>query len=131
MAWMLDTNAVSDLLKGNAGIAHRLSATTTGSIVLSAVTVGELNYGLAKRPRKRALHEAVRQLLLRVQVVPWTADAAETYGRLRAALEAKGTPLSALDTLIVAHAMQLGYTLVSHDQAFKHVPGLKLEDWFE
>lgn len=131
MPWMLDTNAVSDLLKGNAGVAERVRATPIGAIHLSAVTVGELHYGLAKRPRRRLLHEAVEQLLLRVQISPWTAETAQTYGALRAALEAKATPLAALDTMIAAHAKQLGCTLVSHDRAFGQVAGLKLEDWFE
>lgn len=129
MAWMLDTNAVSDLIKGNAAIAERLATVDGGVIHLSAVTVGELHYGLARRPHKRGLHEAVKQLLLRVQIAAWTADTAEIYGRLRAELESAGKPLGALDTMIAAHAKQLGFTLVSHDKAFGYVKGLRLEDW--
>lgn len=129
MSWMLDTNAVSDLLKGDPGLARQLRTVRPGALYLSAVTVAELEYGLAKRPRKRALHEAVRELLLRVQIAPWTAVTAAVYGPLRARLEAQGTPLGTLDTLIAAQALELECTLVSHDRAFHHVPELKITDW--
>jgi tRNA(fMet)-specific endonuclease VapC len=48
---------------------------------------------------------------------------------LRAALEAAGTPLGGMDTLIAAHALAIGATLVTNDHAFQHVPGLTVEDW--
>jgi predicted nucleic acid-binding protein len=31
--------------------------------------------------------------------------------------------------MIAAHALSLGLTLVTHDQAFSLVDGLKTEDW--
>lgn len=129
MAWMLDTNAVSDLLQRQPGVQQRLAATHVGEVWLSAVTVGELHYGLAKRPSKTKLHEAVRQLLLRMQIVHWTEEVAETYGQLRAELEAGGRKLAALDTMIAAHAKHLGITLVSNGKAFQQVPGLVIENW--
>lgn len=129
MFWMLDTNAVSDLLRGEAGLTRRVADTRVGTVCLSAVTAAELHYGLARRPGQRALHEAVRQLLLLVPTLPWTEEVAGTYGSLRAQLETGGRSLSALDTMIAAHARHLELTLVSHDRAFAQVPGLRLEDW--
>lgn len=129
MAWMLDTNAVSDLLNGEPGVQQRLAGTHVGEVYLSAVTAGELNYGLAKRPGKARLHEAVRQLLLHMQVADWTVGVAETYGQLRSELEAKGRTLAALDTMIAAHAKHLNLTLVSNDKALQQIPDLAVEDW--
>lgn len=129
MVWMLDTNAVSDLLNGDPGVQQRLAGTHVGEVYLSAVTAGELHYGLAKRPGKSRLHEAVRQLLLRMQVADWTEGVAGTYGQLRAELEAEGRKLAALDTMIAAHAKHLSLTLVSNDKAFRQVPDLAIEDW--
>lgn len=129
MRWMLDTNAVSDLLRGQTGVTRRVASARVGTICLSAVTTAELHYGLARRPGQRALHKAVHQLLLRMPTLPWNGHIAEEYGSLRALLEAQSRPLSTLDTMIAAHARQLALTLVSRDKAFAQVPALKLEDW--
>lgn len=131
MAWMLDTNAVSDLLKGNTNIKAQLSRLAPSDIYISSVTAGELHYGLAKRPNNTALGNLVFTLLSTINIAAWTNETAQHYGNLRAKLEANGTSLGALDTMIAAHAIQLGFTLVSNDKAFAQVPTLMLEDWRE
>ena len=127
--FMLDTNTVSDLLKGHAEVLRAVSQRPMVEVCVSAITEAELRYGLAKRPQATRLHEAVRQLLLRVQTLSWDAVAAQRYGVLRAELEAQGKTLAALDLQIAAHALALGLTLVSRDKAFAQVPGLSLQDW--
>lgn len=126
---MLDTTAVSDLLKGRAGLLRQVSQRPMQALCLSAITEGELRFGVARRPAATHLHEAARQLLLRVQTLPWDGEAARAYGPLRAALEARGRPLAPLDLQIAAHALALGATLVTRDQAFAQVPDLAVEDW--
>jgi tRNA(fMet)-specific endonuclease VapC len=61
--------------------------------------------------------------------MPWDSAAADAYGRLRAALEAAGTPMGNLDTMIAAHALAEGCVVVTRDKAFGRVPGLLVEDW--
>lgn len=129
MRWMLDTNTVSDLLRSRAPVLQHVSEMPMAALCISAITEAELRYGLAKRPEAARLHEAVRQLLLRVQPLPWDSAVAEVYGRLRAEQERQGRPLSPLDMQIAAHAMALGATLVTRDLAFGLVNGLTLEDW--
>ena len=51
------------------------------------------------------------------------------YARLRTHLEQAGTPIGANDTLIAAHALALGATLVTADAEFQRVPGLRVENW--
>lgn len=52
------------------------------------------------------------------------------YGRIRAELERRGTPIGPLDTLIAAHAVSLGITLVTNNtREFERVSRLPLEDW--
>jgi len=128
--YMLDTNIASFIIRGpSLALKERLRVVPMAQLCISAVTHGELLYGLARKPGATALQQAVQAFLQRVDVLPWDATAAERYGSLRARLEAQGTPLSGMDTLIAAHALAAGCVLVSNDQAFGRVEGLGLEDW--
>lgn len=127
--YLLDTNTVSHLIKAHPLATPRLLAVPMHSVCISAITAGELAFGLARRPQATALKQAVDAFLRRVDVLPWDAEVAATYGPLRAQLQASGTPLAALDTQIAAHALHNQATLVTNDQAFRQVPELVLEDW--
>lgn len=128
---MLDTNTVSHLLKKHPAVAQRLVAVPITSLCISAITQGELLFGLAKRPEATALHAAVRQFLLRVDVLPWDATTAEVYGPARAATQRTGKVLAPMDLLIGTHALTINAVLVTNDQAFAQLPGLRIEDWTE
>lgn len=128
--FMLDTNMASFLIRGSSGpLKARLLSVPMAQLCVSAVTQGELVYGLARRPDASALRTAVREFLVRLDVLPWDGPAAERYGALRASLERLGTPLGNLDTLIAGHALATGAVLVTNDQAFSRVEGLMVEDW--
>ena len=120
---------VSHIIKRQPQAIARLLEVPMHSVCISAVTAGELAFGLAKRPQVTALREAVNEFLRRVEVMPWDAAVAQTYGTLRAALYKKGTPLPALDLQIAAHALHLKAMLVSNDKAFAQVGLLVVEDW--
>ena len=127
--YLLDTNTVSQLIKRHPQVTQRLLAAPMHKICISAITAGELAFGLAKRPQALALKAAVDEFLRRVEVLPWDEAVAQTYGTLRAQLQSQGTPLAALDMQIAAHALHLKATLVSSDRAFDQVTDLLMEDW--
>jgi tRNA(fMet)-specific endonuclease VapC len=127
--YMLDTNTVSHLLKGHPDVARRVVAVPMASLCISAITEGELLFGLAKRPDAKRLHAAVHELLKRVDVLPWDSDTAERYGPVRADMERRGKILGPLDLLIATHALAVDTVLVTNDRAFGQVVGLHLEDW--
>ena len=127
--YMLDTNTVSHLIKAHPIVAQHVIALPMGSICISALTEGELLFGLAKRPEAKRLHLLVREFLRRVDVLPWQSDIAECYGKLRADLEQQGKILAPLDLLIAAHALGTGAVLVTNDRAFSQVTDLIIEDW--
>ena len=129
--YMLDTNMVSHIIKRQPQAIARLLEVPMHSVCISAVTAGELAFGLAKRPQALALREAVNEFLRRVEVMPWDAAVAQTYGTLRAALYKKGTPLAALDLQIAAHSLHVNATLVSNDRVFAQVGLLVVEDWLK
>ena len=127
--YMLDTNTVSNLIKRHPLVAHRLVSVPMASLCISVITEGELLFGLARRPEAQRLHLAVRELLRRVDVLPWDRDVAERYGVVRAELEPRGKPLAPMDLQIAAHALCVGAVLVTNDRVFRQVLGLQIEDW--
>ena len=85
--YLLDTNTVSFIFKGNEAVLRRLSSIPMAQVAISAVTEGELRFGLARRPEATRLRQIVEEFLLRVAILPWDSEAAQQYGRLRAGLE--------------------------------------------
>jgi len=127
--YMLDTNTVSHLIKEHPAVARRVVAAPMASLCVSAITEGELLFGLAKRPDAKRLHLAAREFLRRVDVLPWNSAVAQHYGTVRADRERQGKILAPLDLLIATHALSVGAVLVTNDQAFGQVADLHVEDW--
>lgn len=129
--YLLDTNIASDAIKGEPeSVRERVVALPVHDVAISAVTQGELIYGLAKRGNPAALSALVHEFLIRVAVLPWTGEVANVYGALRASCAQRGVSLGALDMMIAAHAIATEAVLVTRDKAFNHVEhGLKLENW--
>ena len=124
---MLDPNAISALVKGQAG---GLSKTLVRRpFCISVITEAELRFGQARRPVNADLRSIIENLLLATDIRPWNSACAERYVQLRAELEALGKPLGPMDLLIATHALAADCTLVSADRAFAHVPGLRVLDW--
>lgn len=109
---------------------RRFESHEVGEIGVSSVTVAELSYGVEKSPRPEQNREALSRFLMPLEVAIFDPEAAAAYGRVRADLERIGTPIGPLDTLIAAHAVSLGITLVTNNtREFSCVPGLEVEDW--
>jgi tRNA(fMet)-specific endonuclease VapC len=137
--YLLDTNIASYIIRGNIPcVRERLVKVPIYSVTVSVVTQAELLYGVAKRGHPQGLAAKVREFLARVAVLPWTAEAAEAYGELRAACEADGVTLAPMDMMIAAHAKALAAAqvqkviLVTRDGVFSRasvLAGLTIEDW--
>jgi tRNA(fMet)-specific endonuclease VapC len=127
--YMLDTNTVSYLIRSHPRVAARVVAVPMASLCISAITEGELLFGLARRPEATRLHRAMREFLSRITVLPWASPTAQTYGPLRAKLQEVCATVAPLDLLIAAHALEVGAVLVTNDQALLQMPKIKLENW--
>ena len=100
------------------------------AVAVSAITQGEILFGLARKPEALRLRAAVEAFLSAVQILPWDLFVAPAYGKLRASLGSAGKSLSGLDMLIAGHAFALGATLVSHDGDFAQANALvQVVDW--
>lgn len=127
--YMLDTSTVSHLLRKHPAVARRVVAVPMASLCISAITEGELLFGLAKRPAAKQLHVAVREFLRRVEVLPWDSAAAEHYGTVRAGMARRGKVLAPLDFLIATHALSVDAVLVTNVRAISQMADLHIEDW--
>ena len=126
--YMLDTNIVSHIMQGrDAALLARLSQIPVGQAVMSSVTLAELEYGLHRKGQPARLKDALFQVLLRVDVLPWDEPAARCYGRVCFALETQGINLSDLDMMIAAHSVAADTILVSRDKAFQTVVSIEPE----
>lgn len=128
--YMLDTNICIYLMKHQPPeVAARFAKCFVGEVVISAITLAELEYGVACSGESRARnHAALDGLIEDIVVAPFEGRAARAYGPLRAANRDRNR--DALDKLIAAHAVALGTTLVTNNEADFHAyPGLAVENW--
>ena len=130
MRFLLDTNAVSALLAGHPRVRAKYSQ-YFGTIGVSAITLFEQHYGVAKSRKAVANMQALRRFSEGgVQIVEFGAEDAAVAGPLRRAMESKGRAMMGpFDLLIAAQALRTGATLVTSDSGFAAVEGLRVEDW--
>jgi tRNA(fMet)-specific endonuclease VapC len=129
MKFMLDTDICIYLLKQHPLILARFAQHPMSDIGISTITVAELEFGVAKSGSTRNKKTLASWLPL-LQQPPFDSTASRAYGQVRAELELKGTPIGPLDTLIAAHAISLGLTLVTNNvREFQRISGLNIENW--
>jgi len=127
---MLDTDTVSFAIRGLGRVASRIVEHQPSELCVSALTLAELRRGVERRKAQK-LDRVISAFFKNIAVVPFDEECAGAFGRLAAQLEARGTPIAAFDTLIAAHAITLGVTLVTNNERhFSRVPALRVVNWF-
>jgi tRNA(fMet)-specific endonuclease VapC len=128
VTWLLDTNTVIALFKGDAEVWAKIDGTAPDDCVLPSIVMYELYYGASKSQRRDANLERIEKL--RFAVIDFDREDARAAGEIRASLDIGGTPIGAYDILIAGQALSRGYTLVTHNvREFERVDGLKFERW--
>lgn len=131
--YLFDTDTLSNLLakRPSARLLRRLADVPSAQQFTSAITVGELLYGVYKSPRAEHFRSKLEQQVWpRVRIVPFDRKAAEVYGRLRVELERVGRPLSDADLMIAAIGIARNLILVTGNvKHFERVKSLKVENW--
>jgi len=129
--YVLDTNACIELIRARSPrVLSRLRQCAPGSVGMSSITLAELYYGVVRSSDPQRNLMALTQFCAPIEILPFGDRAAATYGAVRQDLEQKGFPAGPLDTLIAAHMLSEGFTLVTDNvREFRHVSGLKLENW--
>lgn len=129
---MLDTNICIYLMKHHPPeVAIRFSKCYVGEVVISAITLAELEYSVICSGENQARnHAALSSLLEDIIVMPFDGVAANAYGSVRLATQERKR--DALDKLIAAHTISLNVILVTNNESdFAFYPGIKVENWIE
>jgi tRNA(fMet)-specific endonuclease VapC len=133
VTYVLDANAVSALMKGNAAVVERLAATEPAGVTVPQPVLAEIAFGIERLPRSKrrtALQARFDLISAELPRAEWTDGVSQTYGRVKATLERRGKRIEDFDAAIAAHALALGATLVTADLGhMTRVPGLRVEDW--
>lgn len=128
MKYLLDTNAVIALMKGQPGFLNQLRQRQPRDFGVPAIVMSELFYGAHKG--RRTVENLARLDELQFEVLDFDREDARLAGELRATLEAAGTPIGAYDVLIAGQALARGLILITHNtREFERVPALRIEDW--
>jgi len=129
--YLLDTNICIYIIKRKPiKVFEKFKSLAFGSIGISSITLAELQYGIMKSSIPERNREALEIFLTPLEIVDFDYNATIEYGKIRADLERKGTPIGPLDTLIASHALSLDLTLITNNEKdFSRIPGLKIENW--
>lgn len=131
---ILDSNTISYYFRGDPQVVPRLQALPPAELGVPAIVEYELRYGLLRLPRDAATPRlaALDQLLRPMRILPFDSECAAHAARIRADLEAVGTPIGPHDTLIAATALRNQAALVTRNaREFSRVPGLQCLNWHE
>lgn len=131
MKYMLDTNICIHVIKHRPEVViQNFLKHDPNELCISSITYAELMHGVEKSQDVERNRVALTLFLSAIAILDFDNYAAEEYGKIRADLERKGTPIGPMDTLIAAHARAEDLTLVTNNtREFDRVIGLGVENW--
>lgn len=128
--YILDTNILIAALKGRPAVREKLESLPLTGMRLSAIVLGELEFGAEKSAHGERNRARLATLAQRLPLVGVDYGTTRHYGQVRARLERQGTPIGANDTWIAAQALAIDATLVTdNEREFSRVLGLVVENW--
>ena len=132
LAYLLDTNILSDLVRNPQGmVAAKITRAGEDTVCTSIIAAAEMRYGAIKSNSAK-LAERVDIILSALEILPLETPADHHYASLRHRLTHEGTPIGPNDLLIAAHALANDLTVITANVGeFSRVPGLKVENWLQ
>jgi tRNA(fMet)-specific endonuclease VapC len=130
IAYLLDTNIISALLKKEDEVERRLRETVAMKemVFLSAVVHYEAKRGLLKRDAKNQM-QGLERLVARFEWCDVLSADWELAAHLWVERTKIGKPIEDADLLIAAQAKRLGAILVTDNEKDFDDLGVKIENW--
>lgn len=131
--YLLDTNICIYIMKDKyPALTQKILSLNPSDLLISSVTVYELEYGAEKSNRIEETRQKLAMFLAPFTIIPFNADDAVVAGKIRGFLEKKGMPIGPYDVQIAAQGLSRGLTIITHNtKEFSRVPAVNLEDWVE
>ncbi len=133
MKYILDTNTLSFLMRGEPSVCGELVSKSRTDVLLPQPVVSEIEYGLSRLPRSKRrdrLKQRFEVFLDELHRSEWTDEVSRVFGSSKASLEDKGIRLEDFDLAVAAHALAIGATLVTDNvDHMSRVQGLRIENW--
>jgi len=123
---LLDTNIISALFKGDVSVANHIDKS---EIYLSSIVIGELCYGAEYSIKVEQNLANIKKLISAYNVLAIDDETALIYGKIKADLRRKGTPIPENDIWIASSAIQYKLKLSNRDKHFQEITGLKVLVW--
>ena len=124
---ILDTNALSAFIDGNRAVSKQLNG--LGGVSIPVIVLGEYRYGIAGSRHRAAYDEWLDEHLPDFHILAVTADTAAVYAGVRVNLKKAGRPIPANDAWISALALEHRLPVLSRDEHFDAVAGLRRVGW--
>lgn len=132
MKYILDTNVVSALMKGDAAVAQRLRRVPKVDVYIPQPVLAEIAYGIERLPRSKrrdSLQERFDLVRSEIQRIDWSDPVSDRFGVIKAVLEKKGRRIEDFDAAIAAHATPDAVLVTANTDDMIRVPGVIIEDW--
>lgn len=131
MKYLLDTCIISYFVRGDVSVLERIKSTSPRDICISSITLMEIEYGLLlNSARAKKIKPVIESLLGNISILPFCEKDAMCAASVRAALQKKGKPIGAYDTLLAGTALHRGLIFVTaNTKEFTRVSGLLIENW--
>ena len=131
MNYLLDTNiCIYTINKKPNSVVGKIVSMQPEEIVVSTVTIAELEYGIERSLHPDRNRAALLEFLIPFTILDFDQVAALYYGRIRNSLESKGMPIGPMDLLLAAQARSRNLILVTNNEnEFQRIDDLRVENW--
>ena len=128
----VDTSFLVALLRRNPAAEEKLESYLQAEepVTTTPVCACELFAGAYKSKKRDNEVKRVKEFLSRMELLDFSAQACERFGKVRSELESKGTPLGDFDIMIASIALAHSQQVLTRDvDHFRKIPGLIVETW--
>lgn len=129
--YLLDTNICIYIINNRPrSIVEKIKTFNPAEIKLSAISLGELEYGVSKSMYREKNRMALVNFVSAFDILPFDDTDAEVFGIIRADLERKGQVIGSYDMQIAAQAIARNITLITNNtREFERINSLRLDNW--